>query len=105
MLKGLSEVISQEALLGVLAASGGIARIVVGTHKIQDVSWVGEAARILFVALPVGIMSGLYIMTKFQSPVLPLAASFSAGVVSLNVVRFLLSAEGLKMLRSFIGGK
>jgi zinc transporter ZupT len=105
MIKGLSEVLSQEALLSVLAASGGIARIVVGTNKIPNISWVGEVARILFVALPVGVMSGLYIMTKSQSAVLPLAASFSAGVVSLNIVRFLLSAEGLQFLRKVIGGK
>ena len=105
MLKGLSEYLSPEVMCGILAASGGIARIVVGTSNDPKTSLCGEVARILFVAMPVGIFAGLYVQAEYSSTILPFAASFTAGVCSLNIVRFLLSADNIKLIRDFIGGR
>jgi len=92
-----------EAVFGLLAASGGIARIVTGTSNDPRVSWWGEVGRILFVAMPIGIIAGHWVTTISSSEVLPYAGSFTAGVISLNIVRFLLSAEGFSMIRNLIG--
>lgn len=93
-----------ETVFGLLAASGGIARIVTGTSKDPRVSWWGELARILFVAMPIGVIAGHWASAVSQSEVLPYAASFTAGVISLNIVRFLLSSDGFAFIRTIIGG-
>jgi hypothetical protein len=93
-----------EAVFGLLAASGGIARIVTGTSSDPRVSWWGEMARIIFVAMPIGVIAGHWTKAVSQSEILPYAASFTAGVISLNIVRFLLSTEGFSLIRNLIGG-
>ena len=103
MLSKLASVFDVETVFALLAASGGIARIVAGTSNDPKVSTLGEVGRILFVAMPIGIISGLWVQSKFSSEVLPYAASFSAGVIRLNIVRFMLSPEGLKLMRNLIG--
>ena len=93
-----------EAVFGLLAASGGIARIVTGTSNDPRGSWWGELGRVVFVAMPIGVIAGHWVTSISESEILPYAASFTAGVISLNIVRFLLSAEGFSMIRTFIGG-
>jgi len=105
MLDKLTEAIDIEIIFAILAASGGIARVVTGTSNDPKVSWCGELGRILFVAMPVGIIAGMWVLSAYQSEVMSLAACFTAGVVSLNIVRFLVSNEGLAYLRSIIGVK
>jgi hypothetical protein len=110
MLEKLTSSIDIELIFGLLAASGGIARIVTGTNGDPKVSWVGEAGRVIFVAMPVGIIAGMWILSKYNSEVLAFAACFTAGVISLNLVRFLASNEGFSMvknfmIRNFSGGK
>lgn len=105
MLSKFTDAISIEFIFAILAASGGIARVVTGTSNDPKVSWWGEVGRILFVAMPVGIIAGMWVLAEYNSEVMSLAACFSAGVVSLNVVRFLVSNEGLNYLKSFLGAK
>lgn len=94
--------LTTEVVFGVLAVSGGIARILVGTGNDPNITFVGEVARLIFVALPIGVICGLWAQDVSSSDVIPLAASFAAGVLSLNVVRFMLSDDGLVLLKSFI---
>jgi hypothetical protein len=94
-----------ESVFALLAASGGIARIVTGTSLDPRVSWWGEVVRIVFVAMPIGVMAGHWVTSLSDSEVLPYAASFTAGVISLNIVRFLLSADGFNFIRSMFGGR
>jgi len=111
LFKGLTELIGYEAMLAFLAASGGIARVVVGTTPAcQKTTLWGEAARVLFIAMPVGILSAMYVSTICNSVPVSYATSFTAGVISLNVTRFISSPEGFKALKDFIirllgGGK
>lgn len=111
MLKGLSEVISNEFLLAFLAASGGIARVITGTTPIRTkTSFCGEAVRVMFCAMPVGIMSAMYVATICKEPTVSYAVSFTAGVISLNIVRFISTPEGFKavkdiLIRLLTGGK
>lgn len=105
MIDKLVGYLDTETIYALLAASGGIARIVSGTSRDPRVSTLGEVGRILFVALPIGIMSGMWVESYSSSEVLPYAATFTAGVVSLNIVRFVLSAEGLAYLKRLVGGK
>lgn len=105
MLRNLMELLDVETIFGLLAASGGMARILTGTNKDSKVSMLGEAGRILFVAMPIGILAGCWIQSVSSSEILPFAASFTAGVVSLNIVRFLVSPEGFALLRQIIGGR
>jgi hypothetical protein len=104
MFEKLQGLLDIEAIFGLLAASGGIARIIAGTSKDPSISVWAEAARVLFIALPLGIIVGLWVQDSYSSRVLPLAASFTAGVVSLNVVRFMLSSEGLSLFKTLLGG-
>ena len=105
IIKGLTEVVSTEVLFSFLAASGGIARIVAiksdGNGNSQF-SLGGEILRIIFVAMPVGILAGMYVKGACDAPVLPYATTFSAGVLSLSLVRFILSAEGLKAMNTVL---
>lgn len=103
MLSKLASILDVETVFALLAASGGIARIVTGTSNDPKVSVLGEVGRILFVAMPIGIISGLWVQSISSSEVLPYATSFSTGVISLNIVRFMLSPEGLQMIRNLIG--
>ena len=96
------ESLTTEVVFGLLAVSGGIARILVGTGTDPNITFVGEAARLIFVALPIGVICGLWVQDISSSDIVPLAASFAAGVLSLNVVRFMLSDDGLGLLKSFI---
>ena len=93
MIKGLTEVMSNEALLGFLAASGGIVRgLVVGIADSKTL--IREAGIVLFCSIPVGVLLGLHIKTVADNNgVLPMAASFAGGVLSLKIVRLLLTVQ------------
>jgi len=102
---------STEFSLAIIAASGGVARVVTGTTPICDKTTVlGEAIRVLFVAMPIGIMSALYVATICVEPSVSYATAFTSGVVSLNIVRFISTPQGFNMIKNLIvrvltGGK
>lgn len=110
-LKGLTGYVSHELVLAFLAASGGIARVITGTTPVcHRTTWLGETGRVVFVAMPVGIMSAMYVATFCQVASVLYATSFTAGIISLNIVRFIGSPEGFKTIKEFIinilgGGK
>ncbi len=93
----------------ICAASGGIGRLVVQDYTCDSISCVviaWEVLRLLFVALPVGIIAGLWTKYTFgngnPNDMLPYAATFCAGVLSLSFVTFLSSPEGVYFIRSLI---
>ncbi len=91
------------------AASGGIARLAAQDWKCDSFTVLiilMEVLRVVFIAVPVGVMCGLW--TKYQfgddkpHDVLPYAATFCSGVVSLSFVAFLSSKEGIQMIKNFV---
>ena len=102
MIKGLTEIVSHEALLGFLAAFGGVTRIVVAGKDNDSIA--REIGIVVFCSVPVGVLTGLHVSSISHSPVLPLASAFAAGVISLKVVRFLLSSKGFEIIKRLISG-
>ena len=85
-----------------VAGAGGMVRLALGVKDDDEAPFWKELMRFVFVALPVGTLSGLYALEQNMGQIASFAVCYFAGTASLNIVRTMMNEGVSGIIGAFV---